>query len=103
MRANRKTKVQPSQVDRSKRHPKRKPGLRYVTGSYAYAIRRACEKAEIEAWSPNRLRHTTATALRSKFGIEASRTVLGHASPATTLIYAERDLQLAASVMQQVG
>lgn len=103
MRANRKTKVQPSQIDRSKKNPKRKAGLRYTTGSYAYAIRRACEKSDIESWSPNRLRHTAATQLRSKYGIEASRTVLGHASPDTTLIYAERDLQLAASVMQEVG
>ena len=102
-RAQRKTKVQPSQVDRSRRNPKRKAGIRYTTGSYGYTIRRACKKADIEPWSPNRLRHTAATALRSKYGIEASRTVLGHASPDTTLIYAERDLQLAASVMREVG
>jgi integrase len=103
MRANRKTKVQPSQVNRAKPNSKRKAGGLYTTGGYAYAIRRACDKANIEPWSPNRLRHTAATVLRSKYGIEASRTVLGHASPDTTLIYAERDLKLAASVMQEVG
>ena len=103
MRENRKTMVQPSQIDRSKKNPKRKPGTRYTTRSYAARSADACKKAGIEIWSPNRLRHTAATLLRNKYGIEASRTVLGHASPATTLIYAERDLQLAASVMREVG
>lgn len=45
-RANRKCRVQPSQVNRSKkRNPMRKPGDHYTTGSYRRAIQRACELA----------------------------------------------------------
>lgn len=40
LRARRKTSVQPSQVDRSKPSPKRKPGLRYNKSSYGCAILR---------------------------------------------------------------
>jgi len=39
MRAERKTKVQPSQMDRSKKTSKQKPGLNYDTRGYAHAIR----------------------------------------------------------------
>ena len=103
LREKRKTKVQPSQIDRSRRNPKRRPGTRYRTRVYGHAIRQACEAANVDPWSPNRLRHTAATELRSRFGLEATRTVLGHSSPATTLIYAERDLELAAKAMREVG
>ncbi len=103
MRANRKTKVQPSQMDRSKKAPKRTPQGHYTTKSYAYAVRRACVRNGLELWSPNQLRHTAGTALRSRFGLEASRTVLGHTSPDTTLLYAERDEELAARIMREVG
>jgi hypothetical protein len=44
-----------------------------------------------------------ATALRRDFGLEEARVVLGHTSPATTLIYAERDLDRAAAIMAAVG
>ena len=42
-------------------------------------------------WSPNQLRHSRATAIREQYGIEAAQTVLGHADPKITLVYAERD------------
>ena len=103
MRANRKTKVQPSQLDRSKKNAKRKPGERYTTNSFGYAIRRASEKAGVERWGPNRLRHTAATRIREQFGLEAAQTVLGHAKADTSEIYAERDSTLAARVMADVG
>jgi integrase len=45
LRRTRKTKVQPSQQDRSKAKPKRQPGDRYTTSSYANAIADACAKA----------------------------------------------------------
>ena len=44
-RANRRTPVQPSQVDRSKAAPKRKPGDRYGKTAYFRAVERACEAA----------------------------------------------------------
>ena len=103
LRAKRNTPVQPSQVDRSKPNPKRKPGNQYNTHSYGCAIRRACEKAGVECWGPNRLRHTAATKIRSRFGLEAAQTVLGHATADVSQIYAERDMNLAATIMKQVG
>jgi len=119
MREQRKSRVQPSQRDRSKRRPKVRPNDHYTKDGYARAIRRACDKAwpapeglsEAEArewqgqhrWAPNQLRHSVATKLRATYGIEAAQTVLGHADPKITLTYAERDFALAARVMREVG
>ena len=103
LRSNRKTPVQPSQADRSKRAPKRKPGDQYTTNAYHYAIRRACERAGIEPWSPNRLRHSAGTEIRKRYGLEAAQVILGHASADVTQVYAERDLQKAVEIMREVG
>lgn len=54
-------------------------------------------------WSPNQLRHTRATAIRERYGIEAAQTVLGHSDPRTTEIYAERDFAMAAKIMEEIG
>jgi integrase len=82
---------------------KRWAGVRYTTGSYGRAIRRACLSAAIEPWSPNRLRHSAATEIRKRFGLEAAQVTLGHAQATVTQVYAERDFEKAASVMAQVG
>lgn len=86
-------------------HPdaKRRPSDRYTTDSYRRAIQRACEKAGIEKWSPNQIRHSTGTEVRRTHGLEAAQTVLGHASADVTQIYAERDMGLAASVALEFG
>ena len=39
----------------------------------------------------------------SKFGLEAAQVTLGHAKADVTQIYAERDLNKAASVMREIG
>ncbi|MCA9171306.1 MAG: site-specific integrase [Planctomycetales bacterium] len=62
----------------NKRSPKRRPAERYDTNGYRRAIHRACDRAKIPRWSPNRLRHAAATEIRHKFGLEASQVVLGH-------------------------
>ncbi len=54
-------------------------------------------------WSPNQLRHSRATAIRERYGIEAAQTVLGHADPKVTEIYAERDFEMAARIMLEIG
>ncbi len=82
---------------------KRRPGGKYRVDSYRTAIRRACLKAGVPVWTPNQLRHSSATLIREKYGIEAAQTVLGHAEAAVTQIYAERDFRLAASIMQEIG
>ena len=83
--------------------PKRKPKDRYVTDSYRRAIHRVCKKQEIEKWAPNRLRHTSATEVRRRFGIEAAQVVCGHETADVTQIYAERNLELAKKVAREVG
>ncbi len=112
---------------------KRRPRERYDKNGYCRAIVRACEMAfdmpaelrkiprNIAAaererlqklaaewrakncWSPNQLRHTRATRIREKYGIEAAATVLGHSDPRVTEIYAERDFEMAARIMREVG
>ena len=79
------------------------PGECCSKDSYNRAVSRACKRAGIEPWSPNQLRHTAATEIRKRFGLEASRVILGHSSAETTLIYAERDFEAAKSVIRQMG
>ena len=94
-----------------KRHPKKKPGLRYDTGSYRRAIHRAVDLANrnrngdgpLPRWSPNRLRHSAATEIRRQFGLEAAQVTLGHATADVSQIYAERDLSLAVKIMRKIG
>jgi integrase len=126
-RRQRKTKVQPSQQTRRVRNPKRKPGESYTPSSYAHAIvkgieaanmARACEPckvlkpaercescnaAAVPHWHPHQLRHAHATEVRRQFGLEAAQVALGHSQADVTQVYAERDLALAAKVAAQIG
>jgi integrase len=76
---------------------------RYTLNAYLHVIKRACDRAKVEPWSPNRLRHSAATRIRAAYGIEATSTVLGHSDPAMSLVYAERDLDTARRIMGEVG
>jgi integrase len=102
-RQERRTKVQPSQMNRRKRNPRRKPGDRYRVGSYAVAIARACEKAGVPHFHPHQIRHTKATEIRREAGLDAARAVLGHRSPKITEVYAELDVNKATEVMEKLG
>jgi integrase len=75
----------------------------YTNVTYAKAVGRACRKAGVPPWSPNRLRHNHATEVRRRFGLEAAGAALGHARMSATEIYAERDLALALKVAAAVG
>ena len=118
-REARRTPLTPSQ--RARKHQARRqraPSDRYDTHSYRRAIARACRKAEAAAresngaeaggpvlvpiWSPNRLRHNRATDLRA-YGLDVTKTILGHAKVETTQIYAEKDLSAAMELMSQIG
>jgi integrase len=85
------------------KNPKRKPGERYTSLSYARAIRRICESAAIDHWSPNQLRHTRGTDVRAKYGVEAASAILGHSKIETSQIYAEKNAKLAKKVAQETG
>lgn len=113
MRSRRKSPVQPSQKNRAKRRPKKKPGDAYTVDSYRRAITYGIGKAnrervangepEIPSWHPHQLRHNAATRLRREFGLDAARAVLGHASADMTEVYAERDEAVAMGAALRVG
>lgn len=50
------------------------------------------------------LRHNYATAIRKTHGLEAAQILLGHASASVTdAVYAERDDEKAAAIVQEIG
>jgi len=65
--------------------------------------RQAAEWRRQWCWHPHQLRHNAGTDLRRQFGLEATRTVLGHSTVSATEIYAEADLQKARDIMATVG
>jgi integrase len=81
----------------------RRTGAGYTPNAYRVAIARACKKAKVSVWTPYRLRHTKATEVRSRFGLEAAQVFLGHGTADVTQIYAERDLSLAKRVARELG
>lgn len=81
----------------------RSAGSSYTVEAYNRAIRRACEKLKIPHWTPNRLRHSAATEIRSRFGLEAAQTILGHSQANITQVYAERDFAKAEAVAREIG
>jgi integrase len=127
--AQRKTKRTPSEKRRQRKgNPKRKPAERYNRRSYRLAVVRACRKARgkyavklyqaggvtlrqahqqaaraVPTWSPLQLRHTAATLIRAKYGVEAAKAILGHTRVETSQIYAERDLAAAEKIMREIG
>jgi integrase len=85
------------------RRRKRPPSDCYTTASYGRALARACEKAGVPRFGPNRLRHSSGTFLRREYGLETAKAVLGHASCNITGVYAEIDQSLAMKAMAEVG
>jgi integrase len=97
----------------------RPTGGRHKRWNYSDKINQACDKAfpapegtkgkELTAWriehrwAPNRLRHSRATEIRERYGLEAAQAVLGHSQADVTQIYAERDIEKAARIMAEVG
>ena len=71
-RAERRRPMTPSQAKRKpKVRRKRAPGVCYGRNSYHHAITRACWRASIAGWAPNRLRHSRATEPRTSQKIRA--------------------------------
>lgn len=86
-----------------KSKPKKQPGNCYTTQSYTKAIHFACEKAKIEPWNSNQLRHSAATALRESEGIESASLILGHKSLDVTQVYAEKSERKAIELAKKHG
>lgn len=107
-RSERKSEVQPSQVDRRKPDPKRTAGEACGSRSHGRAICYAILAArragkEVADWHPRQLRHEAATRITEAHGIEAAQVILGHRTLDVTGIYVERDLALARRVVQDIG
>lgn len=94
LRAARKSNVPPSQASRAKPDAAklRQVPARFGRDGYAAAIARGCERAGVPPWTPAQLRHSFATEVRRRFGLEASQILLGHKKADVTQMYAERDL-----------
>jgi integrase len=100
----RRSKRTPSELKRRRKvKPRRVPAERYNRRSYRVAIVRACRKAGVPKWSPLQLRHTAATTIRAKYGVEAAKAILGHTRVETAQIYAERDQGRAEQIMREIG
>ena len=103
-RSRRKSRVQPSQVDRSIADPERTPGDAYDTQSFGRAIKYLQIRQGLARWSPSCLRATRAQTIFESFGIDAARTILGHSDEKVTLrYYTQENEAKAASLAVQVG
>jgi integrase len=113
---NRKTPIYPSELRARERRkqakrqdqPKRPLRDRYDVDSYRRAITYGIERArgqgvQIPHWHPHQLRHTRATQIRKQYGIEGAQVALGHQSADITQVYAERNLELAMRIAQEIG
>lgn len=90
----------------SKRKPRARTriiGDRYTGESYGKSVAQACKLHGIPHWHPYQLRHTAGTEALATGGIDSARAMLGHDTPLTTIIYAERDFKLAAKLAQERG
>lgn len=98
--------ITPSQRARAERAANRERVYSpcYSKDGYVQAVKRACRKAKLASyWTPNRLRHSAATKIRDKFGLEAAQVALGHTNAKVTEVYAERNSALARRVAAEVG
>jgi integrase len=86
-----------------KRKSKRRIGVCYSPRSYHQCIRKICIAKNIARWAPNQLRHAAATEIRSRFGLEATQVILGHAKADVTQVYAERDREKGVAVAREIG
>ena len=103
LRANRKTPVQPSQTNRTVAKPAKIAGDAYKASSFGKRVGDAAEAAGLPRWSPNRIRHSFATRVRSEIGLHAAQVALGHQHADVTQVYAEKDLELVIEVAEKLG
>jgi integrase len=113
----------------AKNRGRRAPGDSYARPSLPQAIRRACnrafphpsladvkpkdlteaDRAELRRWrnqhhwSLAQLRHSRATELRERFGVDVAQAVLGHSRPDMTAHYSREAIAHAVEAMKSVG
>ncbi|MBO0697812.1 MAG: tyrosine-type recombinase/integrase [Zavarzinella sp.] len=102
-RAARKSKVQPSQVSRRRRKPRKVPGRRFTPDSYAQAVRRTCEAHGIPRWCPYQLRHTAGARARRLLGLDAAQALLGHRTVGMTEHYSKLTVENVVEVAARIA
>jgi integrase len=102
-RAARKTKVQPSQLNRKKRNPRKVPGERFTPESYAQAIARTCKRHKLPHWYPYQLRHAAGARARRVGGLDAAQALLGHRTVGMTEHYSKLTVEDVVKVAGLVG
>jgi integrase len=113
-RRKRRTPLTPSQRQRKpKRNPQRAKRDHYDRHSYARAITYAISRVNharqqaglppIEHWCPLQLRHSGASEIRKRYGLEGAQVVLGHKRADVTQVYAERQSELGLQIAREVG
>jgi integrase len=120
---NRTTPIYPCELrQREKRHraalarkSKRPRSDQYCPDSYRRAIEYGVRKAnqlllvndpnakKIPTWTPYQLRHSFATEMRRKHGVEAAQLGLGHKQTNIVDVYAEKNLRLLVELAKQNG
>lgn len=81
----------------------RPDGTCYSEQRYIQVIEYAAKRAGVPSFTPNQLRHNTATRYDEVAGLQAASTVLGHARVETTAVYAQKNLAQAASLVRRLG
>ena len=100
--SRRKTKRTPSELKkRRKKHPQRAPRERYDVNTFQQSIRKTCKNLGVLVWKLLEIRHTRATDVREKYGVEGASASLGNTVEAAQ-IYAERNKVLAHKIATEM-
>lgn len=108
-RSRRKTKVQPSQLQRDReRAAKRRVDPRwsepFTSPGYPQWVRRACQRAGVPEFDPYSLRHAFRMRIGRSHGLEVARAMMGHRSLGMTGEYGcAVDLQAAIEAAKKAG
>jgi integrase len=81
----------------------RLPRENYSPLSYCDTIAKTCDRHGLAHWHPHQLRHSFATTVRGRFGLDAAQAVLGHAHANTAEIYAQLNEGQVVALAREVG
>jgi integrase len=102
--ARRKTTRTPSELARPRKAaPHRAPRDRYDVNSLQQTVRKTCRRLGLPVWTVLQIRHTRATEVRERYGVEGAQASLGNARVETAQIYAEKNHNLAMRIAREIG
>jgi integrase len=101
--ARRKTKRTPSEFKRERKaNPQRVPKCHYSVNTFQQTVRRTCQKLGLPVWTVLQVRHSRATEVRERYGLEGAAASLGDTVEAAQ-IYAEKNRLLAQKIAREFG